>query len=101
MQRNPPRVRACHASPAWLCFVVVVIVVFVIVIMVIRYSVVLRSRKLPMGLLVDPQKRSAANLLEVEGFGAVRRCLESKGPEGPSNQRISIAAAYLPIIPLF
>ena len=39
--------------------------------MVIRYSVVLRSRKLPMGLLVDPQKRSAANLLEVEGFGAV------------------------------
>jgi len=35
------------------------------------YSVVLRSRKLPMGLLVDAQKRSAANLLEVESFGSV------------------------------
>ena len=35
------------------------------------YSVVVRSRKLPMGLLVDPQKRSASNLLEVESFDSV------------------------------
>ena len=35
------------------------------------YSIVLRSRRMPMGLLVDSKKRTAANLLEVETFQSV------------------------------
>ena len=35
------------------------------------YNVLLRSKKLPMGLLVDAEKRTAANLLEVRRLSTV------------------------------
>ncbi len=35
------------------------------------YSVVLRTRKLPMGLLTDPTKASKMNLLTTESFDSV------------------------------
>lgn len=60
------------------------------------YSVVLRSRKLPMGLLVDAQKRSAANLLEVESydsvFGPKKKRKKAKLPEGVSSVSDLIAS---------